>query len=81
MAESVGFFLGLALLRAGQPEEAIDAWTRELAAHPMSEWVPSSLRYRGETRLQLGDRAGARADLEAAGTPGALRLLAADHLN
>jgi len=37
MAESVGFFLGLALLRAGQPEEAIDAWTRELAAHLMSE--------------------------------------------
>lgn len=76
MAESVRFFLGLALLRAGSPREAIRAFDAALEAEPRTSWRPSILRYRADARGQIGDVAGARADLRDAGTPAAIRKLA-----
>jgi hypothetical protein len=76
MAESARFFLGMALLRAGSPREAIDAFDQALEAVPDTAWHPSLLFYRAEARLRGGDVEGAVRDLRAAGIPPARAMLA-----
>jgi tetratricopeptide (TPR) repeat protein len=66
MAESVRFFLGLALLRAGAPDQAIAAFDAALTAAPRTEWAPSVRYYRAEAKLRTSDLEGALADLRAA---------------
>lgn len=75
MAESVGFFLGLALLRAGTPEQAVRVFEAALEAAPRSAWRGSVLYYRAEARLLTGDGDGAAGDLRAADIPPARRKL------
>jgi hypothetical protein len=77
MGESVRFFLGLALLRAGSSPEAVSAFDAALDASPATSWRRSILYYRGEARLQEGDAGGAAADWSAAGTPQARMKLTA----
>jgi tetratricopeptide (TPR) repeat protein len=66
------FFLGVALLQAGNPALAIAAFSEALEADPATPWTRSALRYRGEARAQLGDTAGYVKDLGSAGTPRAI---------
>lgn len=77
MAESVRFFLGLALLRAGSAKQAVLAFDAALEAAPRTAWRGSVLYYRAEARAQAGDVDGAAADLRAANIPPAERKLAA----
>jgi hypothetical protein len=77
MGESVGFFLGLALLRAGSSSEAVLAFDAALDTSPDTSWRRSILYYRGEARLRTGDADGAVADWYAAGTPQARMRLTA----
>jgi hypothetical protein len=76
MAESVRFFLGLAVLRTGAAGQAIVAFDAALAAAPRTEWAPSIRYYRAEAKLRRGDVDGAVADLRAANIPAATRELA-----
>jgi hypothetical protein len=75
MAESVRFFLGLALLRAGSTEQAVLVFDAALEAAPRTAWRPSVLYYRAEARAQAGDVDGAAVDLRAANIPPAERKL------
>jgi Transglutaminase-like superfamily len=75
MAESVRFFLGLALLRFGSADQAIVAFDSALEAAPQTAWAPSVLYYRAEAKLGTGDVEGAVVDLQAAKIPSAVRKL------
>jgi hypothetical protein len=75
MAESVRFFLGLALLRAGSPRQAALAFDSALDATPGTAWRSSVLYYRGEAKLQAGDVDGAVTDLREANIPSAAQKL------
>jgi hypothetical protein len=77
MGESVGFFLGPALLRAGSSSEAVRAFDAALDTSPGTSWRRSILYYRGEARLQAGDAEGAAGDWFAASTPQARMRLTA----
>jgi hypothetical protein len=68
-AESIRFFLGLALLRSGSSGEAVAAFDTALEAEPDTAWRRSILFYRAEARILSGDLAGAAADFRASGIP------------
>lgn len=76
LVESVRFFTGLALYRAGRTQEAIDQFTVALGMDAGGLWSKSLLRYRGQARIEVGDPGGVR-DLRAADTPIARRILRA----
>jgi tetratricopeptide (TPR) repeat protein len=75
MAESVRFFLGLALLRLGSADQAIVAFDSALETVPRTAWAPSVRYYRAEAKLRTGDVEGAVVDLRAAKIPSAARKL------
>ena len=75
MAESVRFFLGLALLRAGSARQAILAFDSALEVAPGTAWRSSVLYYRAEAKGQAGDVDGAVTDLRAANIPSAVQKL------
>ena len=75
MAESVRFFLGLALLRAGSARQAVLAFDSALEAAPRTAWRLSVLYYRAEGKVQADDVDGAVADLRAANIPSAVQKL------
>lgn len=65
------FFIGLALLRAGDLDAAIAAFARVLETDA-GDWRPSVLQYQGTALEQLGDRARAITAYREAATPGSL---------
>lgn len=82
IANSTRFFLGLALLRAGQATEALRAFDRALSERSDTPWRNSILYYRSEAKESIGDVAGAMTDLQAADMPPArhrLRELRSNH--
>lgn len=76
LAQSTAFFLGLAQLRAGSPQDAVVTFGAALRAYPNTEWRPSVLFYRAEAKLALGDLPAAVKDLRDARIPSALQKLA-----
>jgi tetratricopeptide (TPR) repeat protein len=66
LSDSVDFFVGLALLRAGHTTDALKAFDEALAKSPRSDWRNSVLYYRGLAYVDLGELEKARGSFRAA---------------